>query len=143
MRARVIQINVLVVSAVLLCVGCGPPREAADELKQRTGLGALAIAYGQYSSSHRGMPPKSEKALKDFIEKQGPEFLTSLKVETVEDLFISPRDGEPYVVIYRKRSPIVAYEAVGADGTRWVAYDIGGAEELDEATFREKVPDAE
>ena len=140
---RVNRFSALLVSAVLLCSGCGAPKEDADEAKQRTGLGALAKAYGQYSSSHRGMPPKSEKALKEFIESQGPAFLNSLGVDTIDDMFISPRDGEPYVVIYGKRRPIVAYEAVGVDGTRWVAHDLGGAEELDEATFREKVPDAE
>ena len=57
-------------------------------------------------------PAGYEKALRAYIEKQGPEFLTSLNVETIDDLFVSPRDGEPYVVIYGKTKNIVAYEAV-------------------------------
>ena len=126
----------------LLAVGCGPPTEPESEVKQRTGLSALAIAYGQCTAQSRGLPPRSEKALRSYIEKQGPQFLASLKVDNIDDMFVSPRDGQPYVVIYGKRSDVVAYEAVGADGTRWIAHNLGGAEQLDEAAFKQRVPDA-
>lgn len=143
MRASIhtFVINTLPILWLLLC-GCLAPKEAADVAQQRTGLRALAIAYGQCTSQSRGRPPRDEAFLRKFIERQGPAFLESLQVESVDELFVSPRDGEPYVVIYGKQSPVVAYEAVGEDGKRWVADNVGAVEEWDEATLREKVPDA-
>lgn len=138
--SRIGGILLLVFATSLL--GCSGVSEDADLAKQRMGLGGLARVYGQYMSQHRGRPPRSEKELRKFIESQGAEYLVGLEVETIDELFTSPRDGEPYVVIYGKRQDVVAYEAVGADGKRFYAHNLGGAELVDEAKFQEMVPDA-
>ena len=126
----------------VLC-GCGAPAEPEAVQKQSASMRGLAVSYGQYISQHRGRPPKSEKVLRKFIEEQSDTFLDSFSAESIDDLFTSPRDNEPYVVVYGKKASVVAYEKVGVDGKRFVAYDIGGVEEVDEAKFAELVPDAE
>ena len=47
------------------------------------------------------------------------------------------------MIAYGKPKAIVAYEAVGVDGKRFVADDLGVVEELDADAFAERVPDAE
>ena len=127
---------------LLVNLGCNPPAEPEAVQQQLASMRGLAVSYGQYCSQHRGRPPRSEEAFKKFIESQGDAFLESFGATEIDDLFVSPRDGEPYVVVYGKKAEVVAYEQTGADGMRFVAYDIGAVEEIDEATFEEKVPNA-
>ena len=78
-----------------------------------------------------------------------PSQLTALQRTDVESLFVSPRDGQPYVVRYGLKfggpspggSPVVAYEQTGVGGYRYVAFAVGGAEQVDEKRFRELVPE--
>lgn len=122
--------------------GCGDRQEPEDVVELRSNMRGLAVAYGNYTKSHRGRPPRSEKLFRVWIEKQGPDFLTILQVDNVDDIFISSRDNEPYVVVYGKPKRVVAYEAVGVDGKRFITDDLGVSTEVDEATFDEMVPDA-
>jgi len=67
-----------------------------------------------------------------------------------DSLFISPRDGKPYVVLYGRSkgppgpggAPVVAYEQEGRGGRRFVASSMGAIEEVDDAAFRRMVPAA-
>jgi hypothetical protein len=103
---------------------------------------AFAIAFGQFTGQNRGRPPKNEEQLRKFIEQMGPAWMESHGVDSVDELFTSPRDGQPYVVLYgRRRSKVIAYEAEGKDGKRFVADDLGNVELADEARFNELVPD--
>lgn len=100
----------------------------------------LSVAYGTYMKNNRGRVPKSEKAFKAWIEKHGG--AEAYGAETVDEMFTSSRDNEPYVVVYGKPKRIVAYEAVGVEGSRFIADDLGDVREVDAATFAELVPDA-
>lgn len=133
----------LVVSLFAMLTGCGTKSESEEVAELRSNMQSLAAAYGTYTKTNRGRVPKSEKQFRTWIEKQGPDELTILGVETIDDLFTSSRDNEPYVVVYGKSKQIVAYEAVGVDGERYVADNLGSIELVDEARFRELVPDAE
>ncbi len=124
-------------------LGCGPKIEAPESTEMRSNMRSLAVAYGAYTRDNRGRPPKDEKAFRKWLDKQGPDYPQILKVESIDEIFISSRDNEPYVIAYGKAKRIVAYEAVGVEGKRFVADDLGVVEELDEATFDERVPDAE
>jgi hypothetical protein len=65
---------------------------------------------------HRG--PRDEEELKRFLVQ------TDMTIDP-EQVLRSPRDGQPYVVIYGARldpygRDIIAYEQEGADGNRYV-----------------------
>ncbi len=120
------------------CDGGGPTQE---EQQLTSNMQGLANAYGQCTSQSRGRPPRNEAQLRKFIESQGPGWLEQYQAETVDDIFISSRDGKPYVVLYGKpRGKYIAYEQEGVNGTRFVADNLGISIEMDEATFRQEVP---
>jgi len=125
-----------------VCVaGCSNAENEAT-LRQSSNMRSLAIAYGQFTSQNRGRPPRNEEQLRKFIESQ-PGFVNPDESASIDEIFISSRDGKPYVVRYGKSAHIVAYEQEGVDGMRMVATQVGGTEEMDEATLRQAVPDAE
>jgi len=127
---------------LFLSVGCGEKTESEDVVEQRSNMRTLCVAYGNYTKSHRGRPPQSEKSFRAWIEKEGPDFLTNLGIDNLDDIFISTRDNEPYVIVYGKKKRIVAYEAVGVDGKRFISDNLGVTTEVDEAEFNELVPNA-
>jgi len=108
----------------------------------------IAIFYGRYLSQNRGRTPPDQEALKKFITSHPATELAALKITDVEQLFVSPRDNQPYVVLYGAKlpppgpsgSPVIAYEKDGAGGRRFVAFANAGVEELDDVRFRQLVP---
>lgn len=120
--------------------GCSSVGESENVAEQRSNMRGLAAAYGTYTKNNRGRVPKSEKSFKAWIEKNGGAEIYG--AATVDEMFISTRDNEPYVVVYGKPKKVVAYEAVGIDGSRYIADDLGVVQEVDEATFSEMVPNA-
>ena len=96
---------------------------------------------------------KSEADFKQAITRKVPadvlsEMLADAKVDSVDQLFISERDGQPFVIFYLGQRPaevandLFAYEQDGVDGKRLVAYGIGSFDEVDEQRFNELVPPA-
>jgi hypothetical protein len=83
-----------------------------------------------------GHAPKSEEEFKEFIKGIGAESLERMHVKSIDDLFISPRDGKPYVVIYGK-SPtgVLVYESEGVDGLREVGFQTGQTKQLNNEQF--------
>lgn len=133
-------ILLLCASLSVLSIGCSAPAPEVSEEQDGT-MRALAMAYGQYVSQNRGRPPKDEKRLRKFVEDK-QHILDTFGVESIDDMFVSPRDNEPYVVNYGKKARVVAYEKVGVDGKRMIAEDLGVVREVDEAEFAELVPNA-
>lgn len=121
-------------------LGCGPKAyvptgEEAENLRQ------LAFSYMRYTGQHNGQSPPSEEKFKQFIVGQGYDKAKA------DNMFVSPRDGKPYVVSYNvpitgSTAVVIAYEQDGVEGTRYVAFDFGGVEMADEASFRQLVPNA-
>lgn len=128
-------------------MGCGPT--ARPQLPEERNLKALAVLVGQYRSKHQGKSPPNLEALKAFVANADANSLKVLNIEPheVERLFVSSRDHKPYV--YRP-SPsgapkigsdgkpvqhVLFHEADGIGGKRWVAYDLGGTELVDDAKF--------
>ncbi len=133
------------VVAALLAAGC--TQQTQSKKQQESRLKPLSMLYGQYMGQHRGQPPQSEAEFKKFVESQ-KSFLNQFGITDPATLFISERDGQPYVVIYGKPKgpaalagkPVIAYEKVGVGGKRFVASELGAVEEVDEARFKELVP---
>ena len=136
--------SILLILFAISLTGCSASKESEDVAVQRSNLRSLAAAYGSYQKSNRGRIPKNEKTLRAWIEKNGG--AGDYQAQNIDEMFVSSRDDEPYVVVYgkpKKGTNVVAYEAVGVDGSRYIADDLGNVEELDAATFGQRVPDAE
>lgn len=93
-----------------------------------------------------GRAPKNEQELKDFVAAKGDPFLKPLDLESPDQLFVSERDGEPFVIVYGQppkgmRGDLVAYEQTGVDGKRRVGYSLGIIEEVGEEDLREMAPE--
>lgn len=134
-----------VLVTVIVWAGCAPQTESKKQQESR--LKPLSLLYGQYMGQHRGQPPQNEEEFKKFVAAQ-KSFLNQFGITDAATLFISERDGQPYVVIYGAPKgpaalagqPVIAYEKVGVGGKRFVATQLGAVEEVDEARFKELVP---
>lgn len=137
-------LSVWMVSLSLSCSGGG----RASAPMQESNIKPLAMLYGQFMGQHQGRPPSSEEEFKKFIQERGMGILKQFGIPSVDALFISERDKQPYVVIYGEPKgppalagqPVCVYERQGVGGRRYVASSLGAVEEVDEARFRELVP---
>lgn len=129
--------------------GCSDPGRS-NQAEESSSLKPLAAFYGKFVNQHGGKTPRSEAEFKAFLKE--PKNAESLRLEfqvaDVDAMFISPRDQQPYVVIYGAMpdlpgpggAPVVAHEKTGVEGKRFVASALGAVEEVDEARFRGMVP---
>ena len=131
----------ILVLSFLLAFGCGPRQ--VPQKPEKTHVQHLAQAYQAYKSANGATPP-SEKAFKSFLASLPPERARAFGLEggNVDALFVSPRDGKPYAVSYAPPvggAPII-HEQEGKAGKRYLARPTGQVEEVDEARFRQLVP---
>ena len=99
----------------------------------------------------RGNILKSQDDYKRHIQNLEPTLrdtvINGAGVSNVDELFISERDGQPYVIFYGRppaglNPDLVGYEQTGVDGKRFVGFGLGVVEEVDEQRFSELVPPA-
>lgn len=130
---------------VLPLFGCGSKRENVAQIQSN--LRPLAMFYGQFQGRN-GRAPASEVEFKAYLRALPPADLTTWGATDVDGLFVSSRDGQPYVVLYgdaAKKAPgpadsrVIAYEKTGVGGKRFVATVLGSVEEVDEARFGQLV----
>jgi hypothetical protein len=91
------------------------------------------------ASSKLGHNPGNSEEFKQIIPRLGLS-LEKLSVNSVDDLFVSERDGQPLVVIYGPSNPtsdVIVHEQTGVNGKRQVGHKIGLVEEVDDARFKE------
>lgn len=153
--------TVLAIVAALGAAGCSKP---AGDLVTPEGTGTrrrLTAAFTLYTAylDKKGRSPLTADELSAFGEKLpttegGPVSLTP-------EFMVSPRDKQAIVVRYGlplkptpkppagqdppppTEGPVLAYEAAGVNGKRFVVFaGTGRVDELDEAAFRAAVPDA-
>lgn len=130
----------------IAAAGCNSsPPAASDDL----GIARLTILTKQYVSylnSHQSRPPASEAEFKQLLTDAGSSILKKGGANTVDELFVSPRDGQPFVIEYGTRAGrlldrgIVAYERTGKDGTHLIGRRLGFVELVDADAFRAAVP---
>jgi hypothetical protein len=96
---------------------------------------------------------RSEEEFKQAIQQKVPPdvlnvLVADAKANSVDELFISARDGRPFVIFYGGKRPkgvatdLFAYEQSGIDGKRQVAFGLGYVSEVDDQRFDEIVPSA-
>ena len=142
----VVALLTLSMGLLVSVLGCGGAKTQSALEQETSRLKPLVILYAQAFAQNRGRPPANEEKFKSFLAKEGEYLLESYKLNSVDDLLISERDGKPYVIFYGKRPQgvardLCAYEKDGVDGKRYVGYTLGIVEEVDETRFRELVPD--
>lgn len=101
-------------------------------------------------TGHKNGAPKSEKQFKEAIAALDAatrdRVLAGAGVQSADELFVSERDGQPFVVFYQAPPGVArglfAFEQQGTNGVRYVGYSLGIVEEADEQRFNELVPAA-
>jgi hypothetical protein len=131
--------------AIFACSSEGKPQSEEEK-----NLQALSVFYGRFMSQHRGMGPTSEDEFKKFVKARTPAELESFGVtpDQVDQVFVSPRDHAPYGIALKVASGVpkpdgsaamILWEQTGVNGKRYVADAIGRIEEIDEATFQQRL----
>ena len=138
-RGRGKQLGLAVVTALIAIGGCQSSKTPVNPQGHIT-IKRLALLYGQFVGESGGRAPKDEEQFRKFVEKYKSR--VRVAVESPEDLFISPRDGKPYIIVYgdeakkHLRSGLAIYEQEGVDGLRQVAFTIGMVDEIDDASLQ-------
>jgi hypothetical protein len=126
---------------MLAAQGCGADagRDGSKDVSHVRVITALYFT----ATSALGRSPESEEEFKGQIAKASPD-LSVLGVGSIDELFVSDRDGQPLVVLYGKQRAgaapdVVAYEQTGKDGVRLIGNKSGQVEEADDARFSKLV----
>jgi hypothetical protein len=144
MRVLISELKCIQAAALLaaLLLGCQTKSDTFEEEPVKANLRQISKAYSTYLGYHN-RPPDPEQ-LRSAVED-----LHRLQMgRPAEEAMVSPRDKQPFVIIYGAggsdpTGSILAYEAQGAEGTRWVVTMIQDIkpltnEEFKKATFANK-----
>lgn len=131
----------LLAAGFVCCTGCGggiAPAADSDHIKTLTDL------YISYMAANGRRPPPNEAALKEYLQKLPDDSPTKKKVTDVDSVFVSPRDGQPYAVVYAKdpkpQGGIIVYEKQGSEGKRFVGTAMGAVQEMEEGELTAALP---
>jgi len=132
----------LLVAVVLLALLSGCSNKDAKSMiadANDSNVKRLATMYNFFHMKNNFKGPKDEAELRSFIEAQDPNRLSLADIDAskLDELFVSERDGEAFVVRYgidtviRGPSLPVVFEAIGVDGSRQVGFCNGAMQEVD------------
>lgn len=138
--SRAFRAQATALLAIVVAAGCGGGSAGTNREKEISHVGAITTLYFRADSILR-KSPATEQEFKEVIAQQNVD-PGVLGVGSIDELFISDRDGQPLVVNYGQTAPlgVVAYEQVGKDGVRLVGFKNGQIEEADAARFAKLIP---
>lgn len=126
-------------------VGCSDTDRLSTPTAQR--LKGLSTAYLDYAVA-KGSGPADFQSLLRHARNMEP-FVLGLGVQglaKVEDLFVSHRDGQPFIIHFgrplslsQEQAHAIAYEASYVEGSRYVAYANGRIDCLEEGSAKSSV----
>jgi thioredoxin-related protein len=128
----------LLLLSVFMAAAAGCHRKDKNAVRRETSHVRLLTNLHALASSKLGHVPHDEQEFKKSIATLSVS-AAKLKVGSIDELFISERDGQPLVVIYGSlpaASDVVVYEQIGVEGKRQVGHKIGMVEEVDEAQYK-------
>jgi hypothetical protein len=117
----------------------------ADYSKVRS----ITAFYEAYLGEHRGQPPQDEQAFRAYLATK-QDRLQKVGL-TVEQMFVSPRNGKPLAWVYGMSPPLwrqtgitcYGYEAEPSNGKRLVIGSRGMYDEMDQSQFKSVFPKAQ
>lgn len=135
---------IAIIAALGLSVGCGSPG-AADLLAQANSdnISRLSNVYQGFQSRHDWRGPRDKAELMAFLSSLKSTKLEAIGVDpgSIDSVFVSGRDGEPFKVRYGvpghimgSNAPVV-FEATGVDGKRMVGFLNMTTREVDDAEY--------
>ncbi len=134
----------LLLWASVSLIGCSNPNAnsmIADA--NDTNVKRLATLYSVFQVKNKYKGPKTQQQLREFVQSQDPERLARGGIDPtmIDDLFVSERDGEPFVIRYGVNTVVfgpplpVIFESTGVDGMRQVGFCNGLMQEVDDAEY--------
>jgi hypothetical protein len=137
-------VDLAVVLLLAGMAGCGGPDPLKSPAAAR--LKGLATMYLDFAAA-QGTGPPNEEAFRKHLKKVERFVLEMNGVDpkAIDDSFISPRDKQPFVIIYGvgigqisgTSAPVVAYEKTGVNGRRLVAFANTKLDHVDDARLEE------
>ena len=126
--------------AVVATTGCAGGSNSPPSNEALLAIENVGKWFQLYRADNTGKPPSDEEAFLTFVNRK----LSERGQETVdrEKLLTSPRDGEPYVVLYGKinsgnqESNLVAYEKTGAYGTKLIVTELGRSRVVEDSDLQ-------
>ncbi len=120
-------------------VGCGGSKPVGPTTVDEAQVKVLGILYGKFLGTTRGRAPKDQQQFVDYLNSNRPSW--EKIVDSPEQLLTSPRDGQPFVVLYgeaykgqpNSATPWMAYERDGFDGKKQLINIRGAVSEMDAA----------
>ena len=129
----------ILAGCLILQTGCNTRDSGLSEKDRQTRIvmNVLSIFYGEYLAYSNGKPPVDASSFREFLLSPQVD-LNRYNVKDLESLLVSPRDGQPFKIVYGKLSapidspdtPWVAYEQMGINGQRLAVQVRGGVHEL-------------
>lgn len=127
-------------------VGCGSNSSGVTQTDTKTQIERLFNLYKSYvDTKQKG--PADEKALKEYAKTLSEKQLDELLIgKDVESIFVSPRDKEPFQIVYGQTlsgggEPVaIIYEKTGQNGLRYASLSMGYSEEYDAETLNGYLP---
>ena len=134
----------LLLGTLVVFTGCkGADADSMIAAANDTNVKRLATLYTFFHIQNKNKGPKKEQQLRKFIESQDANRLKrgGIDATKLDELFVSERDGEPFVIRYgvntyiRGPSLPVVFESTGIDGMRQVGFCNGSMKEVDEDEY--------
>ena len=137
MRPLAIKLMTLISLFVAAASGCN---ERVGGGPHESNLRLIAVLYSQYMAAHDGQAPQNTEDFRAYAQSLGPGVLQRAGMSGLDELFTSARDGQPFAIKCQAGNwhldGAIAYEQIGAGGTRFVATELGGVSEVSEVVFQ-------
>lgn len=124
---------------LVLTAGCGSGGSAGGVADKMMKVRTMGDLYAAHLAEKKG-PPADEAAWRAFLDTKQTE-LQAAGV-SVEEMFVSPRDGAPLTWVYGKTPKsqfgvtVIAYEQAPVDGRRYTVATKGMADYVEETRFQ-------
>jgi len=132
--------------AVTALVGCSQssPESSVASLNE-SNVQRLTNLYFAYQKKFDLIGPKDEQDFRQFVQGISAEKLTRIGLDpsSIDAVFVSERDGQPYKIRYRVKGNIrgsdepVVFESQGVDGKRMVGFLNMTQREVDAAEYEQ------
>jgi hypothetical protein len=141
-RISIVFVTVLALAGITGC-GSGNNPDAALANANKTNMQRLTNLYVMYQMKNGFKGPKDEATFKAFLKKAKSESLVSMGVDpdSIDDLFICERDGEPFNIRYgvpttsRGSKEPVVFQKTGSGGERMVGFLNMVQREVEDAEY--------